>query len=79
VFFYSVIFIHKLDIICRLVANFLSYNVTKYYKNWSAFGRVITKIKRVTFLNTGKHNVNTGKWIIIFTRYNISTLNRCGG
>ena len=25
------------------------------------------------------NNANTDKWIIIFTRYGISTVNRCGG
>jgi len=65
--------------ICRLVANYRSYTNTKYYKNRSTFHRLITKIKRVTFLNTGKHHVNTDKWIIIFIRNSISTVNRCGG
>jgi len=30
-FSYSVICVHKLDVSCQLVANFLSCNITKYY------------------------------------------------
>ena len=49
-FFYCVIFIHKLDIIrknmCDLFANFLSCNTTKYYSDRSTLYRVIAKITR---------------------------------
>jgi len=54
--FYSVTFMHKLDIIksvrIRLVEIFLSYTITQYYTNPSAFDRVITKIRRVNFFET---------------------------
>jgi len=38
-------------------ANFLSYNPTKYYYNWSTSDLVIVKIKRVNFFL--KHSVLT--------------------
>jgi len=33
-------------------ANFLSYNSTKYYQNWSKSDLVIVKTKRVNFFET---------------------------
>jgi len=53
--FYSVIFIHKLDIIknvCHLVANFLSNHIAKYYIIQSTFDWLITKIKKWFFWDT---------------------------
>jgi len=47
----------------------------KIIKIRMAYGKLVAHSKRATFLN----NVNTGKGIITFTRYCISTLNRCGG
>ena len=43
--------------------------------NWMTYDKLVSHSKRATFYN----NVNTGKWAIIFTRYSISTVNRCGG
>ena len=48
--------------ICRLVANFLNYIITKYYiksiKNRSKFDGVITKIKRELFLRYSLYGYN---------------------
>ena len=56
----SFIVVFPMSCICRLVANFLGYIITKYYfKNRSTFDRVIAKIKSDVMFKNTKYIVQT--------------------